>query len=80
MRQKQFLIVIFMLSLMLISCSGDYKRVEISDCDLSVFSDQMERQMTLANLSMRLIERIREGQSTGAVSYTHLTLPTIYSV
>lgn len=68
MRQKQFLIVIFMLSLMLISCSGDYKRVEISDCDLSVFSDQMERQMTLANLSMRLIERIREGQSTGDIT------------
>lgn len=52
-----------MLSLMFISCSGDYERVETSGCDLVEFSDQMEQQVTLANLSMLLIERIRDDRS-----------------
>lgn len=68
MRQKHFLIVAFLLSLMLISCSGDYERVETSGCDLSEFRDQMERQVTLANLSMLLIEQIRDDESTDNIT------------
>lgn len=68
MRQKHFLIVAFLLSLMLISCSGDYERVETSGCDLSEFRDQMKRQVTLANLSMLLIEQIRDDESTDNIT------------
>lgn len=59
MKRKQT-IPIFILSLIIISCSGDYDRVETSGCDLTLFDDELERQTTLTDLSMLLVERIRD--------------------
>lgn len=64
MTRKPFFSSIFILSFMLISCSGDYEKVETTGCDLSQFEDELDREVTLGNLSVFLVERIRNEQST----------------
>lgn len=68
MRQKPSLSSIFILSLILISCSGDYDRMETIGCDLNQFEAEMDREVSLANLSILLIEQIRNGQSTDQIT------------
>lgn len=68
MRNRILWISILLSSLLLISCSGDYEQVETDGCDLSRFEDQMDRDVTLAHLSMVLVERIREGLSTKEIT------------
>ncbi|NBC02588.1 MAG: DUF547 domain-containing protein [Bacteroidetes bacterium] len=51
---------VILVSVMIISCSGDYDRVETKGCILTRFEDEFSRQPTLVNLSMLLVERIRE--------------------
>ncbi|MDX1642136.1 MAG: hypothetical protein R3220_10590 [Balneolaceae bacterium] len=55
-------------TLLFVSCSGDYDRVEITGCDLNKFEEEMERSVTLPHLSMYLIKRIRNNQSTDEIT------------
>lgn len=66
MKPTQIILILFV-SLIIISCSGDYDRVETDGCDLAQFEDQMTRQPTLAYLSMLLVERIRDEMPTGDI-------------
>lgn len=52
----------------MISCSGDYGRTETTGCDLNQFEAEIERETTPANLSMLLIERIRNGEPTNDIT------------
>ncbi len=68
MKQKPFLSSMFFLSLVFISCSGDYEKAETTGCDLNQFGDEIDREVTLATLSMFLIQRIRNEESTEKIT------------
>lgn len=62
------LIFILTAGFLMISCSGDYESVEITGCDLSQFESEMNRSVTLAHLSVYLIEQIRNNQPTEKIT------------
>jgi len=46
------------------ACSGNYPELDTVGCDLNTFTSNEEGNMTLTNLSMQLVERVRDGEST----------------
>lgn len=67
-RSFKIIIVLLFASFGFVSCSGDYPPVERDGCDLTQFADQLDRQGSLAHLSMLLIDRLRKDQSTADIT------------
>ncbi|MDR9365831.1 MAG: DUF547 domain-containing protein [Balneolaceae bacterium] len=54
--------------MIIISCSGDYNRVETNGCAQTHLEDEMNRQPTIVHLSMLLVERIRDEMPTDDIT------------
>ena len=69
------LLVIITLTFTMLSCSGDYDKIETTGCDLSQFEDRMDRSVTLAHLSMFLVEQLRNDLPTEDITDCLANIP-----
>lgn len=77
----RFFILICFISLMMISCSGDYDKVEVPGCSLSQFEEEMNQPVTPVYLSMYLVEQVRRQKPTEEITdcFANMSLATLES-
>ena len=64
MSTKQSVLWIAVCSMLFVACSGSYPELETSGCDINQFENQEAERLSLAELSMLLVERVRDGEPT----------------
>jgi len=64
MSTKQSVLWIAVCSMLFVACSGNYPELETSGCDINQFENQEAEQISLGELSMLLVERVRDGEPT----------------
>ena len=80
---KKLITILSFIVLIIFACSGGASSTAVRNYRLTVGTATMDDFTTISN---RILNRSRyvvdrtEDRGSGAVSYTHLTLPTIYSV